>query len=597
MRPSLPPRPDHRVAAAALLAAVTLIPYLPALSGGFVWDDDAYVTRNAALRSLGGLVAIWFEPGAVPQYYPLTFSSLWLDFHLWGLQPAAYHAVNLLLHALGAVLLWRVLAYLQLPGAWAAAAVFALHPVQVESVVWISERKNVLAGVGALGALLAYLRFVDAVPPARRRWYALSLTLFAAALLAKTVICSLPAVLCLILWWKRGRLGRADVASLLPHFALGAVLAAVTVWMERHHVGATGVDWQLSFVERCLIAGRALWFYAATLVWPVGLTFIYPRWQIDPTIWWQYLYPAAALVVLGALYGMRRRFGRGPLVCVLIFAGTLLPALGFFDVFPMRYSFVADHYQYLSSIGLIVLAVVGAARLCQERGEAAVRFGMGTLAVVLVIFGELVWRQAMIYRDGETLWRDTLAKNPNAWMAHNNLGLLLFDRGRIDEAIGQYEAALRIKQNDDFAYNNLGNAFAAQSDMARAEHNFVAALAIAPDNAEAHNNLGNVLAGRSQWTDAAQQYEAALRANPRYADAHNNLANVLAVRGEGDAAVAQYREALRIDPTYAEAHYNLAVVLAGRGDKDAAIDELHAALRLRPDYPDARKELDSLLLP
>jgi protein O-mannosyl-transferase len=582
-------------AGAALLAVLTLAAYLPALQGGFVWDDDDYVSENAALRTPAGLAAIWLQPGAVPQYYPLTFTSFWIEYRLWGLDPAGYHAVNLVLHVLAALLLWRVLLVLRLPGAWAMAALFALHPVQVESVAWITERKNVLSGVLYLAALFAYLRFVDATGSGRRRWYMLSLICFAGALLGKTVTCSLPAALCLILWWRRGALRRADLLPLLPHFALGAGLAAVTVWMERHHVGAAGIDWQLSWIDRCLIAGRALWFYAETLAWPRDLTFIYPRWQIDAAAGWQYLYPVTFVGLLAALFGLRARLGRGPLVCVLLFAGTLLPALGFFDVFPMRYSFVADHYQYLACIPLFVLAVSVALAIGRRVELSDPRAGQAILAGVLLLLGALTWRQARVYTNAETLWRDTLAKNSGAWMAHNNLGLLLFARGDLVAASGHYEAALRIKPNDDFAHNNLGNVYVHQGDLARAEREFSAAIALAPHNAEARNNLGNVFVELQRWEPAAEQYEAALRSNPGYADAHNNLANVLAVRGDSERAIAHYRAAVLLDPTYADAHHNLAVLLASRGERDEAIAELRTALRLKPDYPQARATLDALL--
>jgi tetratricopeptide (TPR) repeat protein len=578
-----------RVLLGVLLVGLTILAYTPAFRAGFVWDDDDYVTRNPTLRSVAGLAAIWLEPGAVPQYYPLTFTSLWLDYRLWGADPAGYHAVNILLHALNAFLLWRILEALRLPGAWAAALLFALHPVHVESVAWVTERKNVLSGALYLGALLSYLRFADGAPPVRTRWYAVSLVLFAAALLSKTVTCSLPAALCLILWWRRGSIRAADIVPLAPHFALGAVLAAVTIWMEKHHVGAAGIDWHLSFAERVLIAGRALWFYAAKLAWPANLSFVYPRWQV--ALGWQALYPIAAIAVIAALWAMRSRIGRGPLAAVLFFAGSLVPALGFFDVFPMRYSFVADHYPYLASIGLIALAAACAATLLGG-AEGAARAALVGPAVALAV---LTWNRAAVYSDAETLWRDTLAKNPGAWMAHNNLGLLLAGRGRADEAMAEYRAALVVKPDDDFAYNNLGNAYASAGDMKNAEASFAAALEIAPGNPEARNNLGNVFAARREWKAAAEQYELALRSKPAYADAHNNLGNVLAVGGDDDGAVAHYREAVRIDPGYADAHHNLGVLLAARGEKTAAIAEVREALRLKPDYADARATLGRLL--
>ncbi|HOW19171.1 MAG TPA: O-GlcNAc transferase, partial [Phycisphaerae bacterium] len=350
---------DHHLAvsgssclpAAAGLLLLALAVYIPAMRGGFVWDDDDYVTENRTLRSLDGLGRIWFDIRATPQYYPLVFTSFWLEYHLWDSRPGGYHVVNILLHGTSAVLLWLVLRRLAVPGAWFAAAVFAVHPVHVESVAWITERKNVLSGVFYLSAALVWLRFAGldcprAAEPRRRSLYAIGLFLFACALLSKSVTASLPAALLLVLWWKRGRIARGDFLPLVPFFALGAVMGLITAWVERHHVGAEGAEWALSAAERCLIAGRALWFYAAKLIWPVRLTFIYPRWPIDSGVWWQYLYPIAAVAAIGLLWGLRRRIGRGPLVAVLFFAITLAPALGFFDVYPMRYSFVADHFQY-----------------------------------------------------------------------------------------------------------------------------------------------------------------------------------------------------------------------------------------------------------
>ena len=364
---------------AAVLIAAVLAAYGPALRGGFVWDDPRYVTENPVLTEPSGLYRIWFDVGATVQYYPLVFTSFWIESRLWGLQPLGYHLVNVLLHAANAVLVWRVLRRLSVPGAWLAAGIFALHPVHVESVAWITERKNVLSGLFYLTALLAYLRFAppDGEGSARGRpwrFYALAVGLFACALLSKTVTCSLPAAIALLLWWRRGRIGRSDALALLPLFAVGAALALTTIWLEKHNVGAQGQAWELSVVQRCLIAGRALWFYAGKLVWPLPLIFTYPKWQIDAGQWWQYLFPAGAVALPLGLWVLRRRIGKGPLVAALCFAGTLLPALGFVDVYPMRYSYVADHFQYLASIApiaLLVAVITMLARLLPSRRTVA----------------------------------------------------------------------------------------------------------------------------------------------------------------------------------------------------------------------------------
>ena len=476
--PAPPAREWNALLLGACSVALMLIVYLPALGGGFGWDDDAYVTNNLTLRSVRGLSQIWGQLTATPQYYPLTYSSFWLEYHLWGPNPLGYHVVNVLLHTLAAMLLWRVLVRLQLPGAWLAAGIFALHPVAVESVAWITERKNVLSAVFYFAAALAYLRWLDY---RTTKIYLLSFALFMCALFSKTVTASLPAALLLVIWWKHGRIPGRDVRPLLPFFAAGAALGLVTSWLERTHVGANGPEWALSFFDRCLIAGRALWFYAGKLFWPTNLTFIYPRWQIDPGIWWQWLFPAAAIAVVMIPWSLRARIGRGPLVAVLFFAGTLFPALGFANVYPMRYSFVADHFQYLASTGLIVLAAAGLTRIVRPVPFAAV-----LLPLLLAV---LTWKQSAIYADAKTLWQDTLAKNAASWMAHNNLGTILESEGRIDEAASHYAEALRLK----------------------------------PDHAEAHNNLGNTSYKKGLTDAAIGEYREAIRLKPDYATAYSNL--------------------------------------------------------------------------
>lgn len=579
-----------------VIVAAVVVAYSPAFVAGFIWDDDAYVTRNAALRSLDGLRRIWFEPGAVPQYYPLVFTTFWIEHRLWGLDATGYHAVNVLLHAANAVLVGRILRVAGFRAAWPAAAVFALHPVHVESVAWITERKNVLSAFFYLLSLLVYLRAKQAVE--RREsgfasWgHAAALGLFVCALFAKTVTCSLPVAILLLVFWQDGRITRAETLRVAPFFAVGLALALVTVWMESTHVGARGADWDLSFLQRCTIAGRAVWFYVFKLLWPTNLTFVYPRWNVavDP---FGLLAALSVPVVLVALAAWRRRIGDGPLLAALYFVTTLFPALGFVNVFPMRYTFVADHYQYLGSLGVIVLACgslawgVRSARLRQ----AVLPAGLGVIAVL----GVLTFRQAQIYRDAETLWRDTIAKDPSSWMAHNNLGLLLAGRGDLAGAISHYEAALKAKPDDAFAANNLGQAWAARGEMARAGEYLERAVRLDPFNAEARVNLGNLHATSGRLDAAAEQYRAALRIRPSYPDAHGNLANVLALQGDREAALAEYQQALRIDPDYADAWFNRGIVLAQLGRREEAAESLRAALRLRPGWKEASAALDDVM--
>jgi len=547
------------ILAAIGLAAMTVVAYLPALRGDFIWDDDRYVSENPTLTSPGGLLRIWFKPGATPQYYPLVFTTFWIEYRLWGLNTLGYHLVNVALHAASAVLLWRLLRRLGIPGAFLAACIFAVHPVHVESVAWITERKNVLSGFFYLAALRTYLMYcgfagerTDAVSapiqnPASgsRNLYVLTLLLFLCALLSKTVTCSLPAAIVLLVWWKRGAIRTGDVRPLLPMFALGLIAGLFTSWLEKTHVGAEGADWDFTVVERCLIAGRAVWFYLGKLLWPDPLIFIYPRWHIDAAKWAQYLYPAAALILLVFLYAARRRIGRAPLVVALFFGGTLLPALGFVNVFPMRFSFVADHFQYLASIGPIALF----AGLFGRRPPMPLRAIPVVIVAALVV---LTFRQARHYRSGDAIYLDTLAKNPGAWMARNNLALLMVSRGEYREAADHLEKALA-----DF-----------------------------PDYAYAHNNLAMILLKIDSGADAASKaighLREAIRLDPGYADAHGNLGIVLARQGQRDEALACFREAAKRSPDNFKAHYNLGYLLLQSGRAEEALPILRHARRIDP---------------
>jgi tetratricopeptide (TPR) repeat protein len=518
--------------AASWLLLLCLAVYAPVRSAGFVWDDDQYVSTNRNLQDAAGLARIWLEPRTSPQYYPLVHTGYWLEHRLWGKDPRGYHVTNVLLHALSAVLLWRVLLRLRVPGALFAASLFAVHPVMVESVAWITERKNVLSLAFALGSLAAWLRFAppeDESPEPRRRRgaYALSLALFACGLLSKTVVFSLPAVIAVILWWKRGRLGVRDLLPLVPFLPLGAVAGLHTAWLEKHHVGAVGAEWALAPLERVLLAGRALWFYAGKLAWPEPMIFFYPRWRIDAAEPLQYVPPLAAAALVAALWAARGRIGRGPLAAVLLFGGILFPALGFVDVYPFRYSYVADHFQYHAAPVLLALFAAGATRAAARLEPGMRRLAPAAALLLLAALGALAYRQAHAYRDLDTLYRDVLAKNDGAWIAHLNLANSLSSQGRNAEGLPHARAAARLAPEIADAWNTLGgllflNAAAAPTGgrplLDESIAAFERAVAIEPGHVDALANGAVALEAAGRRSEAAgwraRQTEAERTARP-----------------------------------------------------------------------------------
>jgi len=558
--------------ALALLIA-TLVAYSPALNGKAVWDDEAHITRPE-LRSLHGLVEIWTRPNVTQQYYPIAHTTFWLEQKFAGNGTFVYHLVNVLLHFISALLLFRILRMLEIPGAWFAAALFALHPVHVESVAWISELKNTLSGAFFLAAALAYLRFDRT---RRLLFYVSAFVLFLLALGSKTTIAPLPAVLLIIFWWKRGKLSlRHDVFPLVPFFIVGIGAGLFTAWIERTHIGAEGSDFNFSIVERCLIAGRAFWFYLSKLFWPSNLIFIYPRWQIHSTAWWQYAFPVAALL-LGILLWARRKKNRGPFAAFLFYGAMLFPALGFFNAYPFIFSFVADHFQYLASIAIFALVAAGGHFLLRRRPQYH-GILVGLSLMILVSLGFLTYRQSRMYKNGETLYRATLQKNPDCWMAHDNLGVVLVSKGQLDEAITHYDQAVALRPANPRSHYDLGIALRQQGKIDDAAAEYEKALELRPQYEKAHNNLGNILLQRGQLDDAVSHYEKALAIQPEYAEAHNNLGNALVRKELVDDAISHYEQALRIRPDYGEAHSNLGNLLVRKNKPDEAIDHYHSAL-------------------
>ncbi len=578
----------------ALILLTTFVAYLPAMKGGVVWDDNFNLTRPE-LQSLDGLYRIWFDPAATArysQYYPLVHTTFWLEHKLWGDAVPGYHLMNLLWHSLAVVLFYRILVRLKIPGALLAAAIFALHPVMVESVAWMTEQKNVLSAVFYLGAMLVYLRFDES---RRRAHYLVALVLFALALLTKTSTVTLPAALLVILWWQRGTLTwRGDVLPVAPFFLLSIANGLMTIWVERVLIGAEGASFNLTFLQHILLAGRIIWFYLAKLLWPANLVFVYPRWTIDPTQWWQWIFPIAVLAVTVALWALRNRW-RAPLAAWLYYCGTLVPVLGFLNVYFFTYSFVADHFQYLASLGVITLVAAGIAQGVAHLVQPARQIGVALSVLLVVTLAALSFRQTPMFADVVTLYSTTIERNPDCWLAHNNLGKVLADAGNTGDAIAHYQSALFIKPDYADAHNNLANAFTRAGRMPEALDQFRIAIGLDGGDATYHSNLASTLTQMGRYQEAIDHCHEALRLEPNYFDAHHNLGTALLHAGRLPEAIGEIRAAVALKPDDPIACNTLGAALLQVGQIQEADQHIEHALQIRPNYPEAHNNLGQLL--
>ncbi len=533
------------------IALITVWAYWPAVNGTFIWDDNSYVRDNTLLHSASGLWRIWFEPTATPQYHPLVFSSFWLEYSLWGTNPPGYHLVNLALHVLNTLLFWTILRRLDVAGATFAAAVFALHPVHVESVAWISERKDVLSAFFYGSTVLVWLTYLQS---RRARHWLLATALLCLTLLSKSVLCTLPVALALLALWRKPASWREWSLRLAPSLAIAAVMAAVNVWRE-HAQNNPPLPYDL--LERTLIAARALWTHVGSLVWPIDLTIAYSHWPVSTADFGAYLYLLAAILVPVLFVVKRRSWGSGPLVAIGFFALTLAPMLGFVDYNIMQFAFAADHFSYVASAGLIALAA-SAATTAARHLPAEQRAALSVLPLAALAW--LTWNQAGLYVDAETMWRNNIARNPQSWTGHVNLAGVLARAGKTEEAAGELKEALRVN----------------------------------PDAVVAHTHLGIVLAALQRPQEAIEHFETAIRLNPSRADAENNLGAVLMTLGRVAEAETHFRQAVANNAAYAEAWRHWAIAALRLGDREAAISRLEEAVRLRPDFAAARADLEKL---
>jgi tetratricopeptide (TPR) repeat protein len=662
------------VLAGLVLVIATILTYQPVWHAGYIWDDDVYVTENKLLGAPDGLRRIWFSQESPSQYFPLTYTTFRAEYGLWGLNPSGYHWVNILLHAANALLVWRVLSRLGVPAAWLAAGLFALHPVQVETVAWITERKNVLSLLFYLLAVWAWIEFVSCEQKNAARdtgssceenilnsrrlrpaHYILVIICFLLALFSKTTACTLPAALLLVLWLKKVPIDRWRWLQIAPFFVIGLAMGLVTIWWERHHIGTSGGVFTINWLDRLLIASRGVWFYAQKLFWPANLTFSYPRWVISATDPLAYGWLLLGLLLCAAIYFVRKFLGRSLEVATAFFVVTLAPTLGFIMLYTFRYTFVADHYQYAACIGPLALVAAGLGRGMNRTGQAGRVVQKVVCAGLLIGLGCLSWQQAHAYRDAESVWRDTVLKNPDSWLAHFSLGRILKNQGRLDAALEQYKEVLRINPKDVDSLVNTGNLLFGKGRYDEAMAYYERALEINPANPEAHVNMavvlakqgkmdeaiehdrkaiaGNpkhitalvnlavMLAGKGDYQQALEYYDSALEVNPDQPMTHINMAraltalgraeeaqehyrkaasvvvshaDALAQQGKLEEAAAQFREAIRLIPNNAEAHCHLGMLLARQGRRAEARDEFMQALQINPGYALAREQLQAL---
>lgn len=602
---------------ALALVALVLALYAPSFGAGFIWDDDTFVTHNRLIHASDGLWRLWFTREA-PDYWPLTSSLLWLEWRLWGGAASGFHAVNVALHALSCVLLWRIFARLELPGAWLGAALFAAHPVCVESVSWITERKNTLSFALCAASALLYLRAEDGPQSGRLRWS--SFGVFVLSLLAKTSSVVLPPMLLVLAWWRRRRIGRADVLRAAPHFAAAALLGAVTVWFQSTNAIRESVIRDDGLGSRLLTAGRAVWFYLGKALAPLELCFVYPRWSLDESSATSLLPAAMLAFAFAAAWLARESLGRGPLAALSCYVIALAPTLGLIDVYFMRYSLVADHWQYFALPALCALAAAALVSGARRIGVARAATPVALLA--LCALGAKSWSHQAVFRDLESLWTDTLAKNPQAWMAHNNLGLVRHSQRRFDEALEHFQAALRVEQDLPAVRYNLGVTLqslrrhadavtqfeialeldprqaAARSALGtsklalgrfdEAVEDYRAALQLDPELLAAHNNLGNAMYSRERYADALEHYARALELRPDYVEALANQGSALQALGRHEEAIANHSRVVALEPRRAEAHFNLGNALRESGRLAEAAAAYERALALEPRLEGAR---------
>ena len=583
--------PRHAGLGILLLALLVVASYYPALTGAFIWDDSIFTSERPVME-WSGIWDIWLNPRSLAReghYWPFVYASFWLEHKLWGFEPTGYHAVNLSLQLLNTLLVWRLMSRLAVPGAWLIAAVFAAHPLHVESVAWIIARKDLLSGAFYLGAALLWLRFLET---RRGQPYLLAIGLFVASLLSKTVTVTLPAALLVLCWWKHGRIRWADAKPLLPFFAVGLAITVAGISLQ---ASREPLDFDYSLIERAQIAAYALWFYLGKLLWPVDLIVIYPLWEVGIENLAAWGYVAAVVALAAALWLARGRIGRGPMAAAAFFLVTLSPVLGFIDYGYMQFSFVADRYQYLAGISVMAL-LVGAGAGWASRLPGSARKGvLGVALLGVVALAALSWKQSHIYRDEITFFSHILKRNPEARGARYNLARALEVVGRTDEAFSIARAEVERKPDFPHAYIGFGQMLLDRGELAEAEAVFREGWKLEPYNLDLAGHLASVIWLQGRHEESLGWYDEAIRLNPRHALAHVSKGDALLRLGRHEEAIDTLKRALDLGPPPL-LHNLIGEAAQGLGRLEEAEEHYRLALLAEPKYPRANANLIALLI-
>ena len=606
---------------AVAILLLALVAYWPLHTAGYIWDDGGWLVHNHFVHHWRGLWNIWFNPHDSIQYYPMVFTAFNIQWHIWGGNAFGYHLLNIIMQAVDAIFLWRILKALNLRSAWIAAAIWAIHLVQVETVGWVVEQKSLLSALFLFPAILAWTGFADlqgnrvADTPflTGRQWrvYALATLLFILALCSKTDACIVPVVLLFVLVWKRGTIKTRDVLLLVPWMIFGFLAALMTIHIEHGQAGAKGHGFQFTIAQHLIIAGKDLWFYPFKLFWPWPMMAVYPRWHISHVAAWEWIFPITAFAIPLVLLAISNKIGRGAFVAVCVYGLMISPLLGFIAFYTEMYTFVADHYQYLACIGIIVLATEVAAGIFSRLGSvenaaeemvpptdgqktsvAAVTdggigrwLGMAVSALVLLALGTMTWAQSEIYTPPLRVWTHNIKCNPDCWLAMERVGVHEYGKGHVSAALVLFQRANELSHGNNLIVNsNLGDVYRHLGQYAKAIPYYRRSLAVAARQPPIISHLVNCYEKVGNWRQAYVDLLHGVKLLPHSADLQTELAVMLAKAGHPKQAVSHFLVAIKYEPADTKALFGLAESLAGLGQRQKAIPYFQRALKASPEF-------------